>query len=73
MTDTSRASSSNYRFNFLTPATAFVDADLTLNNVYGPDQKLHPVLRVWVAFTAVRRCDGWKIASERAEIAAPKP
>jgi hypothetical protein len=66
VTESSKVEFSNYRFDFLTPNFAFVDADLTFNNIMGPDQKLIPVILVKVVFVAERRQGKWWIRSERA-------
>jgi uncharacterized protein (TIGR02246 family) len=67
----SKATFSNYRFRFINPDTAFVDADLTLNNVSGPDGQVAPVVRIAVASTAVREREGWRIQDQRAHFNAP--
>jgi len=66
----SKAEFSNYRFDFLTPDFAFVDADLTLKNILSPDQKLLAVVPVKVVFVAERRSGSWWIRDERAHFAA---
>jgi uncharacterized protein (TIGR02246 family) len=66
VTDSSRMSFSNFRFRFITADAAFVDAEITLNNVTGPDGKLHAVLPIKVVFTSVRRSGKWFIEDERA-------
>jgi uncharacterized protein (TIGR02246 family) len=70
ITESSKAEFSNYRFDFLTPNLAFVDADLTVNNIMGPDQKLVPVILVKVVFVAERREGRWWIRDERAHFAS---
>lgn len=62
----SKAEFSNYRFDFLTPDFAFVDVDLTLKNILGPDQKLLAVVPVKVVFVAERSAGRWWIRDERA-------
>jgi uncharacterized protein (TIGR02246 family) len=62
----STAAFSNYRLRFLDRDTAFVDADLTLGKVVGPDGKVHDVVPLAIAFTAVRRGGAWFIQDERA-------
>jgi len=47
------------------PHVAFVDAELTLNNIMGPDGKRLDEVRVSVALTAVRRAGKWLIQDER--------
>jgi len=53
ITETSRATFSGYRFRFVKPDVAFVDTELTLNNITGPDGKLLAEVRVSVVLTAV--------------------
>jgi hypothetical protein len=62
----------DYRFRFINPDTAFVDADLTLNNVSGPDGQVAPVVRIAVVSTAVRERKGWRIQDQRAHFTAPR-
>ena len=64
--DGAQMSFSNYRFRFITPQLAFVDADLTLNNVLGPDGNVHEVLAIGVVFTAVKQEGTWFLQDERA-------
>jgi uncharacterized protein (TIGR02246 family) len=66
ITGSTTAQFSNYRFRFLTRDIAFVDADLTIRNVLGPDHRLLPALQVSVVFTAVRRDGNWLVQDERA-------
>jgi uncharacterized protein (TIGR02246 family) len=66
VTNSSRMNFSNYRFRFITPDAAFVDADITLNDVLGPDGKVHAVLPVGILFTAVRQAGRWFVQDERA-------
>ena len=61
---------SNYRFDFLTPELAFVDADLTLHNLLSPDQTPVPKVLVKVVFVAERRSGKWWIRDERAHFSA---
>jgi uncharacterized protein (TIGR02246 family) len=70
ITESSKAEFSNYRFDFLTPDLAFVDADLTVNNIIGPDRKLIPAVLVKVVFVAERREGRWWIRNERAHFAS---
>lgn len=70
VTDTSRMTFSNYRFRFITRDVVFVDADIVINNVMGPDGKLHAILPVSMVFTAVRRGGKWFIQDERAHFTA---
>jgi uncharacterized protein (TIGR02246 family) len=66
VTSSSKMSLSNYRFRFITPDVAFVDADITLNDVLGPDGQVHAVVPIDLFFTAVRQPDGWFVQDERA-------
>src|SRR5579859_4032390 len=66
VTNSSKMSFSNYRFRFITADAAFVDADITLNDVLGPDGKLHAVLPLGLVFTAVRQGGAWFVQDERA-------
>ena len=50
---------------FITPDVAFVDADITMNDVLGPDGKVHSVLPISAVFTAVRQGNTWFIQDER--------
>ena len=66
VTPTTRMEFSNFRFRFLTPNIAFVDADITLHDGKGPPNgKLRPLTRIFIAFTAVRRAEKWLIQDER--------
>jgi hypothetical protein len=62
----------NFRFRFITADAAFVDAEITLNNVMGLDGKLHTVLPIKVVFTSVRRGEKRFIEDERARSAGTK-
>lgn len=73
ITANSRMSFSNYRFRFITPDVAFVDVDITLSDVLGPDGTLHAVLPIVSAFTAVRIAGAWFVQDERAYFKAPPP
>jgi uncharacterized protein (TIGR02246 family) len=73
ITDQTKASFANFRFRFITRDAAFVDADLTINNILGPDGKPIPVARVSVVFTAVRRGGKWLIQDERAHFVPMTP
>jgi len=53
VTPKSKANFSNYRFRFLTSDVAFVEADLSLSDVVGPDGRVRPLLPIGVIFTAV--------------------
>jgi hypothetical protein len=64
---------SNYRFRFITPDVAFVDVDIILNNVLGPDGKIHAVLPIGSAFTAVRQAGAWFVQDERAHFKPMPP
>jgi hypothetical protein len=57
---------SNYKFDFLTPDLAFVDADLTLTKILSPDRQVVPAVVVKVVFVAERRAGKWWIRHERA-------
>ncbi|HEV2548335.1 MAG TPA: SgcJ/EcaC family oxidoreductase [Stellaceae bacterium] len=70
ITSHSKADLSNYRFDFLTPELAFVDADLTLRDLLSPDQKRVPEVLVKVVFVAERRSGKWWIRNERAHFSA---
>jgi uncharacterized protein (TIGR02246 family) len=65
ITENSKATFSDYRFRFVKPDVAFVDTELTLNNIIGPNGKLLDEVRVSVALTAVRRGGKWFIQDER--------
>jgi len=73
VTDTSKLTFSNYRFRFITRNVAFVDADITINNVLGPDGKLQAVVPVSIVFTAVRQAGKWFIQDERAHFTSGPP
>ena len=73
VTDTSKMTFSNYRFQFITQDFAFVDAHITINNVLGPDGNLRAVLPVTFVFMAVRRAGKWSIQDGRAHIASMPP
>jgi uncharacterized protein (TIGR02246 family) len=66
----SKANFSNYRFRFINSDTAFVDAELTLNNVLGPDGAVAPAVCITVASTAVRQGKDWRIQDQRAHFAS---
>lgn len=72
LTRDSKATFSNYRFRFINRDVAFVDADLTLNNVHGPEGKVAPVVPISVTFTAVRKDGAWLIQDERAHFNWPQ-
>jgi uncharacterized protein (TIGR02246 family) len=71
ITPGSKVTFANYRFRFINRDTAFVDADITLNNMRGPDGKVAPMVPIAVTFTAVRRDDAWLIQDERAHFNMP--
>jgi hypothetical protein len=73
ITDQTKASFANYRFRFITRHAAFVDANLTINNILGPDGKLIPVAKVSVVFNAVRSGGKWLIQDERAQFVPMTP
>jgi ketosteroid isomerase-like protein len=66
----SKANFSNYRFRFINSDTAFVDAELILNNVLGPDGAVAPAVCITVASTAVRQGKDWRIQDQRAHFAS---
>jgi hypothetical protein len=70
VTESSTLTFTNYRFRFITRDVAFVDADLILNNVRGPDGQIQATLPIAVVFTALRREGAWFIQDERAHITA---
>ena len=70
---TTRAAFSDYRFRFIKPDVAVVDARLTLNNVNGPNGTIIPVVPVNFFFVAVRHADRWLIQDARARFAAAPP
>lgn len=71
ITADSKAAFSNYRFRFVNRDTAFVDVDLTLGNVFGPDGIVHAAVPIAIAFTAVRQSGAWLIQDERAFFKPP--
>lgn len=70
---TTQAAFSNYRFRFITPDVAVVDALLTVHNVNGPNGTIIPVVPVNFFFVAVRHADRWLIQDARAHFAAAPP
>ena len=66
VTDSSAMEFSNYHFDFQNAKTAFVDSDLHIKNIKGPDGKVHPDTFVKVFMVAVREDDKWGIRAERA-------
>jgi len=66
ITPESKATFSNYRIRFVSRDVAFVDCDLTLQHVRGPDGRVAPTVPVSVTFVAVRRDGAWLIQDERA-------
>ena len=70
---TTQAAFSNYRFRFVTPDVAVVDALLTVHNVNGPNGTIIPVVPVNFFFVAVRHADRWLIQDARAHFAAAPP
>jgi uncharacterized protein (TIGR02246 family) len=71
ITSTSRISFANYRFRFITSDVAFVDADIVLNDVRGPDGNIVPKVPIAVTFTALRKDGAWLIQDERAHFNMP--
>jgi len=70
---TTHAAFSNYRFRFVTPDVAVVDALLTVHNVNGPNGTIIPVVPINFFFVAVRHADRWLIQDARAHFAAAPP
>jgi uncharacterized protein (TIGR02246 family) len=70
---TTQAAFSNYRFRFIKPDVAVVDALLTVRNVNGPDGTIIPVVPVNFFFVAVRDAGRWLIQDGRAHFAAAPP
>jgi len=70
---TTQAAFSDYRFRFITPDVAVVDALLTVHNVNGPDGTITPVVPINFFFVAVRHADRWLIQDGRAHFAAAPP
>jgi uncharacterized protein (TIGR02246 family) len=70
---TTQAAFSNYRFRFITPDVAVVDALLTLHNINGQNGTIIPVVPVNFFFVAVRHADRWLIQDARAHFAAAPP
>ena len=66
VTPESQMTFSDYRFRFITPDVAFVDVDITLHNILGPDGQPHRALLIGSAFTAVRASGVWLVLDERA-------
>jgi ketosteroid isomerase-like protein len=66
VTDTSAMEFSNYHFDFQGPDIAFVDVDLTIRNVKGPDGTFRAELPVSLFIVAVREHGRWGIRAERA-------
>jgi uncharacterized protein (TIGR02246 family) len=66
VTGDSKMTFSNYRFRFITPDVAFVDVDITLNNVLGSDGTFRAILPISSAFTAIRQEGAWFVQDERA-------
>jgi uncharacterized protein (TIGR02246 family) len=57
---------SNYRFRFITSDIAFVDVDIALIDIIGPDGAQHALLPIVSAFTAIRTTGKWWVQDERA-------
>ena len=70
ITRDSKVTFTDYRFRFINRDTAFVDAALELNSVFGTDGKVHPLVPIAVTFTAVRQGGAWLIQDERAHFKA---
>jgi len=73
VTENSKVTFSDYRFRFVKPDVAFVDTELTFDNVIGPDGKVHEGVRVSVALIAVRHGGKWFIQDERAHFEPMAP
>ena len=71
LTASSRMTFSDFRFRFINRDAAFVDAEITLNDVLGPDAQVHPVVPITVVFSAVRRNGNWFVQDERAFFKMP--
>jgi uncharacterized protein (TIGR02246 family) len=72
-TSRTTASFANFRFRFVTPNYAFVDTDLIIHNVLGPDGKPIPTLNISIVFTAVHRTGKWLVQDERAHVVPLPP
>src|SRR5882724_4985097 len=70
---TTQAAFSNYRFRFVTPDVAVVDALLTVHNVNGPNGTIIPLVPINFFFVAVRHADRWLIEDGRAYFAPAPP
>jgi len=70
---TTQASFSDYRFRFVTPDVAVVDALLTVHNVNGADGTVIPVVGVNFFFVAVHHANRWLIQDGRTHFAAAPP
>ena len=70
---TTQAGFSDYRFRFITPGIAVVDALFTVHNVNGPNETIIPVVPINFFFVAVRHADRWRIQDARAHFAAAPP
>ena len=65
-----QATFSNFRYDFVKPDVAVVDALLTVRNVNGPNGTIIPMLPIDFFYVAVRHGDGWVIQDGRAHFAA---
>src|SRR5260221_7145906 len=70
---TTRAAFSDYRFRFIKPDVAVVEARPTLNNVNGPKGAIIPLVPGNFFFLAVRPADPWLLPEARGRFAAPPP
>ena len=70
---TTGAAFSNYRFRFIKPDVAVVDALLTVHNINGPNGTVIPVVPINFFFVAVRHADQWLIQDARLHFAAAPP
>ena len=73
ITENSKTTFSDYRFRFINRDLAFVDTELTVNNIIGLDGKLYDAVRVNIVFTAVRRGGKWLIQDERTHFVSMPP
>lgn len=73
VTDTTKMKFSNFRIRFIKPDVAFVDADITVNNVMGPDGKLIPLNPIRIIYTAVKQKGKWYFQDVRGYSRATSP
>lgn len=65
-----QAGVSNFRFDFIKPDVAVVDALLTVHNANGPNGTIIPTIPIDFFYVAVRHGNGWLIKDGRAHFAA---